>query len=46
MDVRFDPEEVEELRQKLAELEAMLDGISAKVDRAAPRAGDGPDQPA
>ena len=28
-------EEVEELRRKLAELEAMLDGIAAKVDRPA-----------
>jgi hypothetical protein len=37
-------EEVEELRRKLVELEAMLDGIAAKVDRGAPKAGDGPDR--
>jgi hypothetical protein len=32
-------EEVEELREKLVELEAMLDGLAAKVERPAPPQG-------
>lgn len=39
-------EEVEELRRKLGELEAMLDGIAAKVDRPAGKASGGSHDPA
>ncbi|HEX8907961.1 MAG TPA: hypothetical protein VF805_02090 [Anaeromyxobacteraceae bacterium] len=39
-------EEVEELRRKLVELEALIDGIAAKVDRPASKDRAGPDQPA
>jgi hypothetical protein len=35
-------EEVEELRRKLAELEALIDGIAAKVDRPASKDRAGP----
>ena len=38
-------EEVEELRRKLAELETMLDGLAAKVERAPGAAGDPPPPP-
>ena len=38
-------EEVEELRRKLAELETMLDGLAAKVERAPAAAGESPPPP-
>ncbi|HEX7488987.1 MAG TPA: hypothetical protein VF341_08775, partial [Anaeromyxobacteraceae bacterium] len=38
-------EEVEELRRKLAELETMLDGLAAKVERAPGAAGESPPPP-
>lgn len=37
-------EEVEELRRKLVELEEMLDGLAAKVERPAPAPGGRPDR--